>query len=110
MPIAFTVSAEERVTSIAFGYRFNGCEGSKTYSNLSLETVPQVICVPGPCGDRLSSYRRFNYGEGHPLEGSSTIVNGLFVVNGARAEGPINFRNYPDCGTAMGVGWTASRQ
>lgn len=109
MPIAFTVSAEERVTFITFGYRFNGCTGSKTYSNLSLETVPQVICVPGPCDDRLSSFRRFNYGEGHLLEGPSTTINGLFIVNGVRAEGAINFRNYPDCGTAI-VGWAASRQ
>jgi hypothetical protein len=60
-PIAFTVSADEKVTSITVGYSFNGCSGSQTFSNLNLDTAPNVTCIPGPCGPGMSSYRAFNY-------------------------------------------------
>ena len=49
MPIAFSVSQDEKVTTITVGYRFNSCSGTQTFSNLNLPTQPDVICVPGPC-------------------------------------------------------------
>lgn len=108
VPIAFSVSPDQKVTSIAVGYNFNGCSGMQTYSDLNLDTRPMVTCIPGPCSNDIASFRSFNYSTG-PLNGPATTVNGLFVL-ASRAEGQASFRDYPGCGTATGVGWTAVRQ
>lgn len=107
-PIAFTVSPDEAVTTITVGYDFNGCSGSQTFSNLTVSIAPNVMCIPGPCPASLSSYRAFSYPSGNPIDGPSTDLNGLFVST-ARAEGLVNFRNYPGCGSAPGVAWSATR-
>ncbi len=109
MPIAFSVSADEKVTSITIGYSFNGCSGSQTFSGLDLRTAPDVTCIPGPCSGAISSYRAFGYASSGPIDGPRTAVNGLFV-SANRAEGQAGFFNYPGCGTASGVGWTATRR
>jgi hypothetical protein len=106
-PIAFTVSAAQKVTTITVGYSFNGCSGVQTFSNLNLETAPMVTCIPGPCPDAISSYRAFNYSAGS-INGPLTTINGLFPVM-TRAEGAVGFRDYPACGTAVGIGWTATK-
>ena len=62
--ITFTVSSDQKVTAITVGYRFNGCSGVQTFSNLSLETAPMVTCIPGPCPAPVSSYRAFSYVSG----------------------------------------------
>ena len=107
-PIAFTVSADEKVTSITVEHSFNGCSGSQTFSNLNLETAPNVTCIPGPCPPSLSSYRAFNYSTDRS-DGPSTTVNGLFLST-ATAQGAVGFSNFPGCGTAFGIGWTATRR
>ena len=107
-PIAFTVSSDEKVTAITLGYSFNGCSGSHTFANLSLETAPNVICIPGPCSPSVSSYRSFHYAT-RSSDGPSTSVNGLFLSRN-RAEGAIGFMDYPGCGTVLGVGWTATKR
>ena len=107
MPIAFTVSADEKVTAITVGHKFGGCSGSQTFTNLSQPTVSDTICVPGPCSDRVTSYRSFSYAE--PRFGATqTSVFGLFLPLD-RAQGQVNFDS-PGCGTAIGVGWTATRR
>jgi hypothetical protein len=108
VPVTFSVAPNQKVTAISVGYSFNGCSGIQTYSNLSLETAPTVICIPGPCSNDISSFRSFNYLAGSP-GGPSTTINGLFVL-GSRAEGQVSFRDYPGCGTAAGIAWTAVRQ
>src|SRR5688572_11814170 len=60
-PITFTVSADEILTTITVGYRFNGCSGTQTFSNLTVATAPDLICIPGPCSGTVSSYRSFAY-------------------------------------------------
>lgn len=107
-PITFTVSAQQKVTSITVEHRFNGCSGAQTFSNLNLETAPSVTCIPGPCPPSISSYRAFSYLSGS-IDGPSTVVNGLFTAS-ARAEGQVTFKDYPDCGTAVGVAWTATKR
>ena len=110
-PITFSVSPDERVTSISVGYSFNGCTGTKRFSNLDLETAPSVACIPGPCTPPVSSYREFRYSVG-PLalgDEASTSVNGQFSSYG-RAMGVADFRNYPGCGTATRVTWSAARR
>lgn len=108
LPISFTISPDEKVTAISFGYTFNGCSGSHTFAGLNIETRANVICIPGPCSGVLSPFRSFNYSSSPP-GGPFTTVNGLFPgIN--RAEGALGFFEYPGCGTATGVGWTATRR
>jgi len=107
-PIAFTISPDETVTTITLGHDFNGCSGLQTFSSLSLHIAPQVECIPGPCPPSISSYRAFAYTSGNPIEGPSTSVNAVFLSVDS-AQGSANFRNYPGCGNAIGVAWTAIR-
>ena len=108
--ITFTVSSDETLTAIAVGYSFNGCSGTQTFSNLHVTTAPNVTCIPGPCSDAISTYPAFVYLSGSAVTGGpSTIINGLFLL-GNRAQGQVSFRDYPGCGTAAGVDWTATRR
>ena len=107
--MAFTVSESEMVTSITIGHDFNSCSGSVTFSNLNLPTAPNVTCIPGPCSGTVSSSRAFGYSSSGPIGGPRTSVNGLFLP-GNRADGQANFVNYPGCGTATGVTWSAARR
>ena len=107
--IDFSVSSDEKVTTITIGYSFNACSGSQTFSGLDLRTAPDVTCIPGPCSGAISSYRAFGYATSGPIDGPRTAVNGLFV-SANRAEGQAGFFNYPGCGTASGVGWTATKR
>lgn len=109
MTISFTISPDQKVTAITVGYSFNGCSGSQTFANLNLDTAPNVICIPGPCSTTISSYRAFSYLAGTPIDGPSTAVNGLFTLP-TRAQGQVNFKDYPGCGTAVGIGWTAAKR
>jgi hypothetical protein len=112
MPIAFTVSPDDRVTSITVGYRFNSCSGSQMFPNLNLQIAPPVQCIPAPCPPGLlppsASLRTFAYSAGS-ISGPITSMDGTFSST-TRAEGSLDFRNYPGCGSANGVGWTASRR
>ena len=107
-PIAFSLSADDKVTTIVVGHSFGGCSGSQTFSNLSLDIVPDVICIPGPCTPGVASFRRFGYASGGPA-GPATSINGVFLSS-SRAEGSVNFRDYPGCGSAIGVPRTATRR
>ena len=107
--ITFTVSSDETLTTIAVGYSFNGCSGTQTFSNLNVPTAPNVTCVPGPCSGTLLTYRAFAYTDGSVRTGPSTTINGVFLP-GDRAEGQVSFLDFPGCGTAGGVRWTATRR
>ncbi len=109
MPIAITVSPNETVTTIAVGYDFNGCTGSHIFSDLVVPTNPDVTCIPGPCPSTAESYRAFSYVDGSFASGPVTQVNGVFLP-GNEARGQVNFHNYPVCGTAAAVEWTATRR
>jgi hypothetical protein len=107
--IAFTISPDDEVTTISLGYDFNGCAGSQTFSSLNLSIVPSVQCIPGPCPASLSSYRSFGYSSGNPITGPSTDISAVFSSS-ASAQGQVNLRNYPACGSAIGVPWSATRR
>ena len=107
--ISFTISPDQKVTAITVGYSFNGCSGSQTFANLNLDTAPTVTCIPGPCSTTISSYRAFSYLAGTPFDGPTTAVHGLFTLP-SRAEGQVNFKDYPGCGTAVGIGWAAAKR
>jgi hypothetical protein len=107
--IAFTVSSNEALTTIAVGYSFNDCSGTQTFANLNVPTAPNVTCIPGPCSGTTSTYRAFAYSSGAVGTGPSTTINGLFLPGG-RAQGQVSFRDFLGCGTATGVEWTATRR
>lgn len=107
-PISFVVAPNETVTTITVGYAFNGCSGSHTFADLSVPTAPNLTCIPGPCSGIQESYRAFGYSAGSP-SGPFTQLNGLFLP-GDQAKGQAVFRDYPSCGTAPAVEWTATRR
>jgi hypothetical protein len=109
MVITFTVSSDEILTTLSVGHSFNGCSGMQTFSNLQVATAPDVICIPGPCSGTTSTYRAFGFSSGSRGTGPSTAVNGLFLP-GDRAQGVASFHDFPGCGTATGVEWTATRR
>ena len=103
----FTVSADQKITTLTVGRNFNGCSGSQTFSNLSLDTVADVTCIPGPCAPGITAYRPINFGDGRN-EGPSTAVNGFFLPP-ANASGVVRFRDFPGCGNADAT-WDVSRR
>ena len=107
--ITFGVSSDEILTTISVGYNFNGCSGTQVFSNLNVPTAPNVTCIPGPCSGTISSYRAFAYSNRTLESGPSTTLNGLFLPGG-RAQGLVTFSDFPGCGTAESVEWTATRR
>jgi hypothetical protein len=95
--ITFTVSPDERVTTITLAHDFNGCSGSETFSGLNLE-------IKG-----TSSSGSFEHIAGNTVQGPSTQIDALFLST-ETAAGSVNFRSYPGCGNAIGVTWTARRR
>src|SRR6267142_4658669 len=74
-PITFAVSSDQKVTAITVGYNFNGCSGSKTFSNLALDNgTPPNSFVP-------SAGPGFGYGSGPPDGPNYTQVYGAFSSN-----------------------------
>ena len=110
-PIAFTVSEDEKLTSIVVGYSFNGCSGTQTYANLNINTKEQIECIPGPCPSSVTSSRSIAYENGDPFQGQYTSVRGFIAENLGLfvGEGAVSFRNYPGCGNAQ-TGWSVSRK
>jgi hypothetical protein len=107
--VSFTISPDQSVTTLTVGHEFNGCSGSQTFSGISVSIVPQVQCIPAPCSNQLLSYRAFNYSVGTSLEEPGTSLNALFTSAG-RAEGLVHFRNFPGCGSALSVAWSATKR
>jgi hypothetical protein len=108
-PIAFTVSADEKVTVITVGYSFNGCTGSDTFADLSIPTAPDLTCIPGPCRGVAASYRAFSHSQTPSKNGLNTTITGVFLP-GNRAQGLAHFVDYGVCGSARSVEWTATRR
>ena len=108
-PITFTISEEENVTTISISHNFNGCSGSQTFSNLSLPIAPDVSCIPGPCSPSVTSYRQLAFATGDRINGPSFTIAGIFPSTN-HAEGALAFQNYPCCGSATGVPWSATRR
>lgn len=107
--VTFTISPDEQVTALTLGHEFNGCSGTQTFTGLSVSIAPNVQCIPAPCSNQLLSYRAFNYSTGNPIQGPATSLNALFTSNG-RAEGLVHFREFPGCGSANGVAWSATKR
>jgi hypothetical protein len=107
--ITFDVASDEILTAISVGYNFSGCTGTRVFSSLHVATAPDVTCIPGPCSGTISSYRAFAYSDGTRGSGPTTTLNGVFLPGG-RAQGLAAFNDYPGCGTAASVEWSATRR
>jgi hypothetical protein len=97
-PITFTVSADEKVTSITIAYNFNGCTGSTTLSNLNI-----AIGVPGAVTAALA-----DYAAGPPGGPNSTAIH-FFFPSTTAANGSVAFINYSGCGNSGGT-WSAVKR
>lgn len=106
-PIAFTVSRDEKVTSITLEYDFNGCSGTRKFLDINIPTAPELHCIPGPCARTAASYRAFGFSVGTAAGGPYTQINGVFLPRN-QAKGQAIFSEYPNCGSAT-VQWTATR-
>jgi hypothetical protein len=107
-PIAFSVSQDERVTTLSIGYAFKDCAGTRRFPEISVPTAPNVVCMNGPCGRGVSTYRAFSVADGAAPPAAHTQVNGVFLPGDA-AQGQASFSDYEGCGSAT-VTWRATRR
>jgi hypothetical protein len=103
-PISFSVSADQTVTSITVGYKFNGCSGTSTFANVSLK----IPTAQSPFPPRVPTpIPGFGYGSGPP-EGANYIqVVGIFPSD-QTSTGSLAFLNFSNCGNAV-ASWNATR-
>jgi hypothetical protein len=100
-PIAFTVSADQRVTSVTVGWSFNGCAGTGTSSS-----NPFPIATPQPPGPPPWDNPGFVSG-GQPGDKSVWAVTGAFTSS-QTATGTAEFVEFPGCGNSLAT-WNATR-
>ena len=105
VPISFGVSAEQTVTFITVGYRFGGCDGSNTFSNLSLAIGQSPFPPRQPTPGNAAV---FGYGSGSPESANYTQVQGSFT-SGQTSSGSLTFLNFSNCGNAV-ASWTATKR
>jgi len=100
--ITFSVSPEQKVTAIVVDYSFNGCSGTRTFSNLTID----IGNPPTPTAPSLGP--GFGYGSGPPEGPDYTQVLGNFTAS-TTALGSVIFGAYTGCGTAFGI-WSATKR
>jgi hypothetical protein len=100
-PIAFTVSADQHVTSVTVGWSFNGCSGTGTSSS-----NPFPISNPQPPGPPPWDNPGFVSG-GQLGKGSGWVVTGAFTSN-QTATGTVEFFGFSNCGNSLAT-WNARK-
>jgi hypothetical protein len=100
--IAFSVSAQNIVTSITIGHNFNGCRDTRTFPNLSVPIGESDLPgrVPTPSG------AAFGFGSGSPEAPDFVQVIGQFSSS-RMAHGTVTFLNFEKCGNAVAT-WNAT--
>jgi hypothetical protein len=99
--ISFTVSTDQKVTSITVGYNFNGCTGTSSFPNLSL------IIASGPSPASPTPGPGFGYGSGPPDGTNYVQIYGMFSSSTA-ATGSVAFGDFFGCGNGAGI-WSATK-
>jgi hypothetical protein len=99
--ISFTVSPDQKVTTITLGYSFNGCTGTSSFPNLNL------IIASGPSPGSPTPGPGFGYGSGPPDGPNYIQVYGAFSSYMA-ATGSVAFGDFSGCGNGGGI-WTATK-
>jgi hypothetical protein len=105
--IAVTVSSDQKVTSITVGYRFNGCSGSKTFPNLSLEIARPQFPPGNPPVPSPFDNPGFTYGSAPDELNFTLLVSGAFTSS-ETATGLVVFEDYSGCGNAHAI-WNATK-
>ena len=99
-PIQFSVSQEQRVTATTIEYAFNGCTGSKGFSDLHLEIVP------GASG--RSPLHGCHYESSASGTQDRTEIGGYFSTP-TSAHGSVFFLGFSSCGVGGGA-WVATKR
>lgn len=101
--IAFSVSAQNIVTSLTIGHDFNGCRDMQTFPGLSV-----AIGESGPPGRvPTPSSPGFGFGSGSPEAPNFLQVTGQFA-SGQAAHGTA-FLNFETCGNSVAI-WNATKR
>ena len=97
-------SADAVVTAVAAARR----GGTVVQLGLAGHGVTAPIPVDDVVDHDLTILGSFGYTSG-ALDGSFTVLNGAFFST-TRAEGSVGFHEFPGCGSAIGIAWTASKR
>jgi hypothetical protein len=108
-PVTFTISTDEKVTTISIAHSFDGCSESRTFSGLTLPILRDVQCARLLCTPTASPLPQFVLTRGNVGHEPSIQFVGLFPST-TQAEGFINLRDYPGCADALVVRWNATRR
>lgn len=95
--IAFTVSAEQKVTAITIEYRFGGCSGTRTFTGLTVEILT-------PAGTPPMFQHRVSDADSRNL----IAVDGAFDSS-EQVTGLTGFNDFMTCGSSLSL-WRASRR
>lgn len=95
--IAFTVSADQKVTAITVDYRFGGCSGTRTFSGLSI-----------PIGTASGTSPFFQHRATDSDSRNFISVDGFFDSSEV-ARGLVGFSDFMGCGESFGL-WNARRR
>ena len=106
-PMSFTVSTDEKVTSITVEYSLNGCSGSRTFANLSLD-IASVNRPPNSPNAGPFENPGFGFASGALDQPNFFNVSGAFTSSDT-ATGVMIFGEYAGCGNGAFV-WNAARR
>jgi hypothetical protein len=105
--ITFTVSSAQKVVAISVEYRLNGCSGTATLSELSLEVARPELAPGSPNAGGPFDNPSFGMGSKDIDQPNFLSVSGAFT-SGHTATGVVTFRQYQGCGDGLAT-WTATR-
>ncbi len=105
--MSFTVSPEQRVTSITVNYALNGCSGSATFTGLAVD-IATVQRPPGNPGAGPFDNLGFGYASGGPQGANSINLTGAFTSTGT-ATGVTIYSDFHGCGSGVAT-WNATRR
>ena len=105
--MSFTVSPEQRVTSITVNYALSGCSGSTTFSGLALD-IATLQRPPENPGVGPFDNPGFAYTSGGPQGANSISLTGAFTSSGT-ASGVTIYSDFLGCGSGLAT-WNATRR
>lgn len=105
--VSFTVSPEQRVTSITVSYSLSGCSGSTTFDGLALE-IATPLRPPGSPSVGPFDNPGFGYASGTPEGPNFISLSGAFTSTDT-ATGVTIYTDFRGCGNGLAI-WNATRR
>lgn len=105
--VSFTVSPEQRVTSITVNCSLSGCSGSTTFDGLALD-IATLQRPPENPGVGPFDNPRFACTSGGPQGTNSISLTGAFPSSGT-ATGVTIYNDFRGCGSGLAT-WNATRR